>query len=134
MIRYSLLVLFSIFTLASHAQTTNPAKENIERYYVEPVAFKLYETSMPDNFLKLDTRNGKIWILQHHTKKEYQFTSPQNSQSLIGPNEDEKNGRFILQGTSFINRYLLLDQISGRVWQVDWARDISKRKITEIPQ
>lgn len=73
---------------------------------LEQAAFKVYSTNSIDNFLKLYTRNGKIWILQLHSQKEYRFTSPQNDQSLIKPNEPEKNGRFIMHRTSYTNRYL----------------------------
>lgn len=79
MIRYTLLALFVSIGLSTNAQSTIDSLALDENtYLLEQATFKVYSTSSSDNFLKLDTRNGKIWILQLHSQKEYRFTSPQN--------------------------------------------------------
>ena len=37
--------------------------------------------------------------------------------------EEKKDGRFTLYATSNMFNFSLLDQIDGRVWQVQWSTD-----------
>lgn len=37
--------------------------------------------------------------------------------------EEEKNGRFFLYPTTNIYNFILLDQIDGRTWQVQWGKE-----------
>jgi hypothetical protein len=98
---------------------------------VEKASFKLFSTSDENTFLKLDTRNGKIWqVYVTSDYPDWSFSQPLSTTSLIDASE-EKNGRFTLyqfHGQSFI----LLDQIDGRAWLVKWSVDEDKRGITII--
>ena len=46
--------------------------------------------------------------------------------------EIERNGRFFLYPTENIYNFLLLDQIDGRTWQVQWSTEESKRLVYRI--
>ena len=74
-------------------------------------------------FIKLDTRNGKMWQVQWSTKgRDYRFETTLSDISLVNKDE-EKNGRFFLYPTTNIYNFILLDQIDGRVWQVQWGNE-----------
>ncbi|MBK7787252.1 MAG: hypothetical protein IPJ54_01455 [Saprospiraceae bacterium] len=74
-------------------------------------------------FIKLDTRNGKMWQVQWSTKgSEYRFETVLLEAPLIN-NEEEKIGRFFLYPTTNIYNFILLDQIDGRTWQVQWGKE-----------
>lgn len=132
MLRLTLFTLLTLFVSALQARVSSDTTKNI--YLEEKPTYQIYTTDNADNFLKLDTRNGRIWLLQLNNKKEYRFTSPINDVSLIKDNEEEKNGRFILKPTTHYRRYILFDQTNGKVWQVDWEFDHTKRVLNEIPQ
>lgn len=97
---------------------------------VDKASFKLFPTSDQNIFLKLDTRNGKIWQVYVTSEiTDGSFSYPISTKSLIDSSE-EKNGRFTLyrlQDQSLI----LLDQIDGRTWLVEWSVDNDK-SITPI--
>lgn len=95
------------------------------------VSYKLFPTTNIYNLIKLDTRNGQLWQVQWSTKSENRFTTELSLISLVSK-EDEKQGRFTLQPTQNINTFILLDQIDGRVWQVQWALELKDRFVIRI--
>ena len=46
--------------------------------------------------------------------------------------EEEKNGRFFLYPTQNIWNFILLDQLDGRVWQVQWSTEQKNRMVIQI--
>ena len=46
--------------------------------------------------------------------------------------EEEENGRFTLYPTTNTFNFILLDQIDGRTWQVQWSFEKKKRMILPI--
>lgn len=46
--------------------------------------------------------------------------------------ENEKNGRFFLYPTSNMYNFILLDQIDGRTWQVQWSTEEKNRMVLGI--
>ena len=83
-------------------------------------------------FLLLDTSNGRIWQV-HYSVSDSAFTGrlPVNEDSLV-VQASAHPGRFVLQETTNIFSFLLLDQDDGRVWQVQWANDADKRGIVRV--
>jgi hypothetical protein len=47
-------------------------------------------------------------------------------------NDEEVNGRFKLEPTQNIYNFILLDQIDGRVWQVQWSFKANERFVIPI--
>ncbi len=95
------------------------------------VSYRLFPTANNYNFIKLDTRNGKMWQVQWNTESDKRFTTDLSLISLVAK-EDEKNGRFILQATVNNYNFILIDQIDGRTWQVQWSIDAEKRVVIPI--
>jgi hypothetical protein len=94
--------------------------------------YQLIPTTNYWTFIKLDSRNGKLWQV-HFTISEdgYQGELILNSRSLIW-DEKEINGRFTLYPTKNAYNFILLDQLSGTTYQVQWNNDEDKRFVSRI--
>ena len=94
------------------------------------VNFRLYQTNNRWTFLKLDTRSGIIKHVQYSTDND----AMQYDLNIIplAEGEDAKPGRFFLYPTENTFNFILLDQIDGRVWQVQWNTDKNSRGIWRI--
>jgi hypothetical protein len=114
----------------AHAQVQNNIPNTIHQTN-ETVTYRLFPTTNIWNFIKLDTRNGEMWQVQWSTENDKRFTTNLNLIPLVAK-EDEKNGRFTLQATQNINNFILIDQIDGRTWQVQWSFDPDKRVVIPI--
>lgn len=93
--------------------------------------FKLYQTENIYTFLKLDTRDGTITQVQWSMEDETRFEYYLNMISLV-PQNEQKTNRFTLYPTENRWTFILLDQISGKTWQVQWSTEIDKRLILPI--
>ncbi|HTE01617.1 MAG TPA: hypothetical protein VK668_20155 [Mucilaginibacter sp.] len=124
-----ILIIFLIASFA-HAQVKSdvPTQSSSNN---ENVTYRLFPTTNIYNFIKLDTRNGKMWQVQWATESDKRFTTDLSLIPLVAK-EDEKNGRFILQATQNIYNFILIDQIDGRTWQVQWSFDPEKRVVVAI--
>lgn len=94
------------------------------------VNFRLYQTNNRWTFLKLDTRNGVVSHVQYSlngNRLQYNL----NSIPLVDE-ADTKPGRFFMYPTENIYNFILLDQVDGRVWQVQWSIDEEERGIWRI--
>lgn len=106
------------------AQANMPVKNN-------DVVFQLYPTQNIYTYLKLDTRNGKMWQIQFNTDDEKRFETYLNITALVST-EREKNGRFALYATQNIYTFILLDQVEGKTWQVQWSLEPKNRMVLPI--
>lgn len=96
------------------------------------VVYRLFATQNMYTFIKLDTRNGKMWQVQWSTKgSDYRFETTLSDISLANK-EEERNGRFFLYPTTNIYNFILLDQIDGRTWQVQWSINKEDRMVIRI--
>jgi hypothetical protein len=69
----------------------------------------------------------------HFTVKEDGVQGELALNSLPLVNKDkEVNGRFTLYPTENIYNFLLLDQIDGNVYQVQWSMDVKYRGVIPI--
>lgn len=103
-----LLFQYSVFAQESRPEPTqNPN-----------APFRLFSTKNIYTFLKLDTRDGRIWQVQWGDK-DYRFTEPLNPRPLITA---DRPGRFTLYPTTNIYTFLLLDQESGDAWHIQWGK------------
>lgn len=94
------------------------------------VVYRLFSTRNTWTFIKLNTRNGQMWQVQWDTGKK-RFETPISVMSRISP-EGERNGRFFLYPTQNIYNFILLDQVDGRVWQVQWSTEVKERMVVPI--
>lgn len=133
MTRELLMLIFGIFTTVSFAQgQTIPMSTNQKQQVTENANYQLFPTKNFWTFLKLDTRNGKMW--QVHFSLNNDNDNGEiilNSLPLVSK-EEEIKGRFTLYPTENIYNFLLLDQIDGTVVQVQWSKELDKRGIVSI--
>ena len=117
------------FELTNAQNSTSNAKTTVASPDSN-VNFRLYQTNNRWTFLKLDTRTGVIMHVQYSTDSDamqYELNS-----MPLAEGEDAKSGRFFLYPTENTFNFILLDQVDGRVWQVQWNIDKNKRGIWRI--
>ena len=114
--------IFVLTTISVFSQSTSVVPvQNISTD--SAVVYRLFATQNMYTFIKLDTRNGKMWQVQWSTKgRDYRFETTLSDVSMVNKDE-EKNGRFFLYPTTNIYNFILLDQIDGRAWQVQWGKE-----------
>lgn len=111
--------IFALTTISIFAQSTSEAPhQNISTD--STVVYRLFATKNIYTFIKLNTRNGQMWQIQWGTGKYDTFETLLSDISRVNK-EEERNGRFFLYPTTNIYNFILLDQIDGRAWQVQWG-------------
>lgn len=100
-------------------------------YGVDKPTYQLFKTTNIWTFLKLNTKNGVIYQIQFSMSEGGRFESVLNLLPLAF-GENAVNGRFTLYPTENMWTFILLDQIDGRTWQVQWSQDSEKRGIVPI--
>lgn len=142
-----IVFLLAFFTCYGQTNTTKSAsnknsfsrKDSLEFQYMDTYVrqlrepeFELYPTTNMWNFLKLNTRTGQIWIVQFDVNGSNRGHTILNPDNLVWLEKDEICGRFKLQATQNMWNFLLLDQIEGRVWQVQWGLERKDNMIIRI--
>ena len=94
--------------------------------------FKLYATKNMYNFLELNTVTGQIWIVQWSIEDNKRFTYVLDINERIGQTDEPICGRFSLHPTENMYNFILLDNINGRCWQVQWSFEEDKRLVLPI--
>lgn len=123
-------LIFVLFVTISFAQTTSVAPiQNISTD--STVVYRLFSTKNIYTFIKLNTRNGQMSQVQWGTGKNDYFETTLSDISRVNKDE-ERNGRFFLYPTTNIYNFILLDQIEGRAWQVQWSTEPKERIVVRI--
>lgn len=123
-------LIFVLFATISIAQSTSQAPiQNISTD--STVVYRLFSTRNTFNFIKLNTRNGQMWQVQWDTEDNHRFETTLSEISRVNKDE-EKNGRFFLYPTTNLYNFILLDQIDGRAWQVQWNIEEKDRMVIRI--
>lgn len=125
------LITLLLFTFSVNSQEKKSASvQNIETS--ENTIYKLFPTLNVWTYIKLDTRNGKMWQVHFSINSDQlEGQIELNSFSLVNE-KDESKGRFTLYKTENIYNLILLDQKDGRVWQVQWNNKSELRGINRI--
>ena len=133
------LILFvcvmSIGTTVATISGTTQISEDKMSVVAKNGSFKLYPTDNTYCFLRLDTRNGRIWQVRWHPNSEKRLVSDLSPDKKINADEIEIPYRFELYSVVY-NHYIfiLLDTQSGRMWQVQWHdSDEDKRAVDPLP-
>lgn len=145
---FILITLLAFIAICSKGQTKQDSISSIEQVSVnenqqtekkveiqsvEVQSYKLFPTQNYWTFIKLDTRNGKMWQVHFSISNDgYQGQLTLNSSSLLWSDEVEVIGRFTLYPTNNIYNFILLDQINGKTYQVQWNNDKDKRFVSRI--
>ena len=118
-------------TMISFAQTQEGIiNENTQKNLLT-VAFRLFPTQNRWTFIKLNTRNGKMWQVQYDIMEDNRFETYLNLLPLVDK-EKEVDDRFTLYPTENMWTFILLDQYDGRTWQVQWSIEPEDRFLIPI--
>ena len=108
----------------------NHAKEMQEVTKFLP-RYKIYQTENIYILLKLDTKEGKVWMVQYSMKDTESAEIPIKYFPIV--DEDEGwNGRFELYPTKNMYNFIMVDNDDGTTYQVQWSTERSYRFIEKI--
>ena len=122
------LAFVFIFSVVSCNQSDNKQTTPVKQEIKENVRYKMFPTENMWTFLKLDTRNGRIWQVQYSINENYRGEVELNNNALVSIGTAE-NGRFTLYPTKNMYNFILLDQIDGKMWQVQWSTEKENRVV-----
>ncbi|WP_428233157.1 hypothetical protein [Flavobacterium sp.] len=122
----ALIISLTTMTVFAQNQTTTIPVNSPDN----DIAYRLFSTQNTLTFIKLNTRNGQMWQVQWDTGKG-RFESPLSLTPRVSA-EEEKNGRFFLYPTTNVYNFILIDQLDGRIWQVQWSSKIKDRIVLPV--
>jgi hypothetical protein len=93
--------------------------------------YRLFRTNNIWTFIKLDTITGKMWILQFDIEGDDRGSVELNIRDFASGKE-QTPGRFTLYPTSNMYTFILIDQIDGNTWQVQWSHERANRLVLPI--
>ena len=87
--------------------------------------YKLYPTQNMWTFLKLDTETGRIWQVQYSVKgNDTRFEVPLSPGNIAKAlKRSLMAGRYALFPTQNMYNFILLDQVDGDTYQVQWGKE-----------
>lgn len=129
--KYFTLIITILFISFSAKGQEKQSSIIPQKQVSENAVYKLFPTPNMYNFIKLNTRNGKMSQVQWGTESKYRFETNLSDITLVNLDE-EKNGRFTLHSTTNTYNLILLDQIDGRTWQVQWSTEEKDRMVLRI--
>ena len=90
--------------------------------------YKFYPTENIYNFLKLDTRTGRIEQVQWSLDTDKEGSVSINNEDLSW----SSGSLFELYPTQNMYQFLLLDKTNGRAWHVQWGMNDKERWMRRI--
>jgi hypothetical protein len=124
---FASLMLFCCVALASDEVEVT----NLQPTQNAQACFRLFPTVNIWTFIKLDTRTGLAWQVQFDANGSDRFSNVLNSETLAPA--ASQCGRFTFYPTRNIFNFLLVDQETGRVWQIQWSQKQEERHKWLIP-
>ena len=82
--------------------------------------YRLFRTTNRWTFIKLDTITGRMWQVQYDIEGNARGSVVLNSQDL-SRGKEKTPGRFTLYPTQNMWTFILIDQIEGNMWQIQWG-------------
>lgn len=125
------LISFSAINANGQVELDQKSINQNEQSIFIPVTYRLFPTQNMRIFIKLNTRNGQMWLVQFDVEDENRFETYLNILPLVENNKEADN-RFTLYPTQNIWTFILLDQIDGRTWQVQWSFEPENRFVIPI--
>lgn len=116
-------LIIALMTMSVSGQTKQISENTI---------YQLFPTQNFYAFIKLDTRNGKMWQVHFSLNDEEGGEVILNSVPLVNSEEKQVNGRFTLYPTENMYNFILLDQIGGKPYQVQWSLEEKNRVVIPI--
>lgn len=128
--RILFLLVLTLSTMSVFSQTT-VGSTNVENDGIVPT-YKLYKTQNMWIFIKLNTLDGRMKLVQFSVNDVNEIGEFDLNIMNLALGKDKKNGRFALTPTDNMYTFLLLDQIDGDVWQVQWDFEPKNRFVRKI--
>ena len=119
-----------IIAIAFLFAVTECSAQNERKQNETQATYRLFPTQNMWTFIKLNTRTGQMWQVQYSMESEKRFATNLNSEALVDKDK-EANDRFTLYPTQNMYAFILLDQVDGRIWQIQWSLEESKRGIVQ---
>lgn len=114
-----MLLILAIAVSPAISMAADPIEVDYDPLQRLDARFRLFKTKNVWNFLELDTQTGKVWQVQ------FVVNDDANRKKLVVNAEvlskDGRPGRFTLHPTRNTYNFILLDQESGKTWQVQWS-------------
>ena len=107
---------------AACAQTPSVSSKTGKQTEVLVPGYKLFPTTNMWIFLKLDTSKGLVSMVQYSIEDKNRLEIPINYIPFAS-GSDAIPGRFNLYATQNMWTFILLDEVDGRTWQVQWSTD-----------
>ncbi len=124
-------IILALTISESFAQVEKKQNDNNSTQCSNAVPYRLFPTQNMWNFIKLNTRNGQMWQVQFGMASDSRFISNLSSDALVSK-DMEVNDRFTLYSTQNMYTFILLDQLDGKTWQVQWSTELKNRGIILI--
>lgn len=119
--RILITLICAFIGIAAFAQGST-VTESAKRTEVLVPCYKLFPTTNMWIFLKLDTSKGLIKMVQYSMEDKNRLEAAINYLPLAS-GDDAIPGRFNLYPTQNMWTFILLDEVDGRTWQVQWSLD-----------
>ena len=120
--RLIITMMCLMLSLSAYAQTPSSLSKVGKQTEVLVPGYKLFPTTNMWVFLKLDTSKGLVRMVQYSMEDKKRLEAPINYLPLAS-GDDAIPGRFNLYATQNMWTFILLDEIDGRTWQVQWSLD-----------
>ena len=96
--------------------------------------YKLYPTFNMWTYLKLDTQTGRVTMLQFSTNsrtEEGEIYIGIPMETYVG--DEAKNGRYELYPTTNMWTFLMIDQMNGNTYHIQWSnKDLKYNQLYRI--
>jgi hypothetical protein len=125
----SVACLFFVLSSSGQALEENDLIRVSNYQSPTPAKYRLYPTFNRFNFLRLNTTNGVIDQVQYDTDGKNRSITALNIFPLV---ENGAIDRFTLYPTLNNWTFILLDQIEGTTYQVQWGFESKNRLILKI--
>ena len=98
------------------------------------VPYRLFNTENINTLIALETSTGRVYQVHPGIGADStQGVIAINDLNLAPSGEPLSEGRFTLYPTSNIFSFVLLDQISGAMWFIQWNYENNRRFIQRLP-
>ena len=128
--RIIFLLVLTLSTMTVFSQTAADST-NVETVGDAPT-FKLYKTQNMWVFIKLNTQTGRMKMVQYSINDDVDRGEFDLNIINLAVGKKKINGRFTLIPTENMWNFILLDQIDGDVWQVQWSFEPRNRGVIKI--
>ena len=72
-----------------------------------------------------------MWQVQFGMKSDYRFVTNLSVEALVSK-DMEVNDRFTLYSTENMYSFILIDQLDGKTWQVEWSAGAKNKRVIPI--